>query len=187
MEELNGEITVSIDIDESATQVYSVGAIPEASITVFDDDAPSNITITGDSDLEGNQESDNKTLTFDVTLSSAAMNDITVTYQVMNGSAIVTDDFVDITTPTPGTLIFVAGETTKTITIALVEDEIYEGEESFTIMLSSATQGATIMDVTLPRPGQFKKMIQHQYYQSLILMIRLRCQNMLDKLLLLQN
>ena len=154
---------VSIVRDTGDNPVYSLGATTSASTTIIDNDAGVGaggvkITIADDSEEEGNLESENKTLEFNVTLSRAALNDITVDYMIMDVTTMVNDDYTDITmretepmvfVPAAGKLIFKAGQTSKTITIDIVEDDVYENmgnPETFTITLSSATQGAVIMD-----------------------------------------
>ena len=162
-EETNGSVTVSIIRDTSDNPVYSLGATTSARTTIIDNDAGVGaggvkITIADDSEEEGNLESENKTLEFNVTLSRAALNDISVDYMIMDVTTMVNDDYTDITmretepmvfVPAAGKLIFKAGQTSKTITIDVVEDDVYENmgnPETFTITLSSATQGAVIMD-----------------------------------------
>ena len=156
-EEVNGSITVSIVRDTGDTPVYSLGATTSATTIMIDNDATaSKITIADDTDTEGNP-GDNKTLTFDVSLSPVAMNPVTVDYTLgkAGDTAEITNDYTDATMrtdddgnliPAAGKLIFAAGDTTKTITIDIVEDTVEEPHETFTIVLSNATQGADITD-----------------------------------------
>ena len=115
---------------------------------MIDNDATSStIAIADDSVTEGDP-GDNRTLTFDVTMAQAAMNPITVNYAfgASGDTADLTDDYSDATTTeTAGTLTFSAGETRKTITVDVVEDEINEDTETFTITLTlvSPDQGAS--------------------------------------------
>ncbi|WGD31100.1 Calx-beta domain-containing protein [Ancylobacter sp. WKF20] len=75
---------------------------------------------------------------FTITLSAAATQAVTVNYQTVAGTA-GADDF----TAASGTLNFAAGETTKTVRIAITGDNLAEATESFTLLLSNA-QGAVI-------------------------------------------
>lgn len=75
---------------------------------------------------------------FTITLSAAATQAVTVNYQTVAGTA-GADDF----TAASGTLSFAAGETTKTVRIAVTGDNLAEATESFTLLLSNA-QGAVI-------------------------------------------
>jgi uncharacterized repeat protein (TIGR01451 family) len=65
----------------------------------------------------------------------------TVDYQTTNGTATAGSDFVT----TAGTLTFLAGETTKAITVPVIGDSIVEGTESFNVQLSNAVN-ATFQD-----------------------------------------
>jgi aryl-phospho-beta-D-glucosidase BglC (GH1 family) len=75
---------------------------------------------------------------FTITLSAAAAQAVTVSYQTLAGSA-GADDF----TAASGTLNFAAGETSKTVRIAITGDSLAETNESFTLVLRDA-QGAVI-------------------------------------------
>jgi YD repeat-containing protein len=67
-----------------------------------------------------------------------------VSYASSNGTATQPGDY----TSTSGTLSFAAGERYKTITVSSVQDTTLEGDETFNLVLSSATGGATITDST---------------------------------------
>ena len=84
------------------------------------------------------------TVDFEVSLSRAftsAGHRVTVDYATADGTATAGQDY----TATSGTLTFAAGETTKTVSVALLDDAHDEGEETFTLRLSNA-QGARIAD-----------------------------------------
>jgi len=98
-------------------------------------------------------------LSFTVSLSQAATGPVTVNYATANGTATAGQDY----TAKTGTITFAAGETTKTIQIAVNGDTAVEANETLTLALSGAT-GATIADgsatgtivnddVTTPTPG----------------------------------
>ena len=61
-------------------------------------------------------------------------------YTTTDGAAKADSDYL----PTSGTVNFAAGETKKTIEVAVVDDEMYEAKEAFTVNLSDAV-GATIV------------------------------------------
>ena len=76
---------------------------------------------------------------FPVTLLPAnATLTASVDYQTMNGTAISGSDFV----ATAGTLTFLAGETTKTITVPILGDSIVEGNEYFLVQLSNVVNAS---------------------------------------------
>ncbi len=66
---------------------------------------------------------------------------VTVDYTTANGTATAGTDFAG----TSGTLTFAAGETAKTVIVALNDDALAEGFERFHLDISNAN-GATIMD-----------------------------------------
>ena len=79
-------------------------------------------------------DSDSTTLTFTVTLSEPAGEPVTVSYSTANGTATAAGaDY----TPTVGTLTFAAGETVKTVNVAVTGDTMVELDEQFTLNLSA--------------------------------------------------
>ena len=79
-------------------------------------------------------DSDSTTLTFTVTLSEPAGQPVTVSYSTANGTATAAGaDY----TPTVGTLTFAAGETVKTVSVAVTGDTMVELDEQFTLNLSA--------------------------------------------------
>ena len=97
--------------------------------------------------------SEDGTLSFVVTLEPPASAPVTVAYATADGSATAGSDY----TAASGTLGFKAGESGKTVTVALTPDGETEGSETLTLTLSAAS-GATIGDgeatgtVTDPAP-----------------------------------
>ena len=101
--------------------------------------AAENPTLTV-ADARANEGAD-AAIEFEVSLSQAASATITVDYATENGSATAGEDY----TATSGTLTFAAGERTKTVRVAILDDAIDEGEETFVFRLSNA-EGARIGD-----------------------------------------
>ena len=84
------------------------------------------------------------TVAFEVSLSRAftgTEHQVTVDYATADGTATAGEDY----TATSGTLTFAAGESSKTVSVTVLDDSIDEGEETFTLRLSNAT-GARIAD-----------------------------------------
>ena len=81
-------------------------------------------------------------LTFTVTKNGGSAFTHNVNYATANGSAVAPDDY----TAKSGTLSFAPSETSKTVTIASIEEADHEGDETFSVNLSAATGGATISD-----------------------------------------
>ena len=78
-----------------------------------------------------------------VTLSAAAGRDVTVDFATSNGTATAGTDY----TATSDTLTISAGSTTGTIPITVLQDSVYERDETVTMTLSNASN-ATISDAT---------------------------------------
>ncbi len=73
-------------------------------------------------------------MVFEVTLSSAHLLPVTVTYNTSNGTAIAPGDYQAATNQT---ITFNPGETTKTISINVVGDDVLESAETFSVTLSN--------------------------------------------------
>ena len=113
--------------------------------TIIDDDASPVLAVTGGEDVEGG------TARFDVTLAgSTTSRRVTVDYATRDGTATADEDY----RATRGALTFVAGTTSKTVSVTLLDDDVDEGKERFTLELSSpvnatlgvGTAAGTIID-----------------------------------------
>jgi hypothetical protein len=83
------------------------------------------------------------TVTLTVIKEGTAANTITVHYATSDGfSASAPGDYV----ATSGDLTFAPNETTKQFTVPIVENTIYEGNETFNVILSNPTGGAAVRD-----------------------------------------
>ena len=82
------------------------------------------------------EEGPNATLSFQVNLSRPPSSTVTVDYATSNGTALAEADY----TATTGTLTFAAGETEKTVTVAVLDDSHDEGTETMTLTLSQASR-----------------------------------------------
>ena len=87
------------------------------------------------------EEGANATLDFAVTLDAAPAGAVTVDYATADGSARAGEDY----TAASGTLTFQAGESSKTVSVAVLDDAHDEGEETLTLRLSNPS-GATLAD-----------------------------------------
>jgi hypothetical protein len=79
--------------------------------------------------------------TFTVSLSAAAASDVTVNYATVRGTASAGSDFAAAS----GTLTFLPGETTQTVTVPVAGNDTFEPDKDFFLTLSSATN-AVIAD-----------------------------------------
>ncbi|MFQ5436222.1 MAG: Calx-beta domain-containing protein, partial [Anaerolineae bacterium] len=108
--------------------------------TIVDDDGLPQLSIADQTVLEGNTGSVNAV--FDVTLSPASADVVTVTYTTNDGTAVAGSDYTAVS----GDLIFQPGETAKTVTVPVTGDNVDEGsQETFTVDLSGA-MNATLAD-----------------------------------------
>jgi MYXO-CTERM domain-containing protein/uncharacterized repeat protein (TIGR01451 family) len=95
--------------------------------TIADDDAEPAIAIADASSFEGAGA-----LRFDVTLSAPSGRTVRVDYATSDGTADATDY-----TATSGTLELSAGVTTGEIVVPILDDDVVEPADTFTVMLSS--------------------------------------------------
>ncbi|HEX6899001.1 MAG TPA: Calx-beta domain-containing protein [Thermoanaerobaculia bacterium] len=103
--------------------------------TILDNDS-SAVSIAGASVTEGNAGT--ATLSFTVSLSPANSQTVTVDYQTADGSATAGADY----TAGSGTVTFAPGETSKTVTVAVLGDLIDEADETLSVTLSNPTNAA---------------------------------------------
>ena len=87
------------------------------------------------------EEGPNASLAFAVTLSRAPSGTVTVDYATSDGTATAGSDY----TATSGTVTFAAGETEKTVSVAVLDDAHDEGSETLGLTLLNAS-GAHIAD-----------------------------------------
>ena len=98
---------------------------------------PTLMTIEEASAIEGSA------LTFDVTLSPATDRQVTVGWAVSTSGG-NTASTNDLTGTTSGRLTFAANETSQTITLNTVQDEVYEGDETVTVTLRNPNANAVL-------------------------------------------
>lgn len=91
------------------------------------------------SDSSANENVGNKVIT--VSLSATSSQTVTVNFNTANNTALSGSDYVSQS----GTLTFNAGDLTKTITLSIIDDSVYEADETFYVQLSDATN-ASIVD-----------------------------------------
>ena len=82
-------------------------------------------------------------VTVTISLSVASTNTITVNFETTDGTAIAGTDY----TATTGMVTFTPGQTSRTISIPILDDTLQESTETFNIILSDATNAA-ILDGT---------------------------------------
>ncbi len=93
-------------------------------------DLPLTISGAGETVLEGAGNAD-----FELTLSEASVDPVSVTVQTEDGSAIAGQDYV---AQGPTTVIFSPGQTVSTFSVPILDDAIGENAETFSLLLSDA-------------------------------------------------
>ena len=149
-----GDLSASVDVDlvndDVAENVETFRLQALSAVNAVIDDSTGVATVTDDDGLiqilaekpADVYEGDGASATFTVRLSRAdSANPVTVSYATEDGTATVADgDY----TAASGTLTFDAGDTSKTVSVALVNDDIAESSETFRLVLSSPSANASL-------------------------------------------
>ena len=104
--------------------------------TIVNDDGVPAILIGDLAQSEGNGGA--TLFTFTVTLSEPSASPVTVDFATADGTATAGADY----TATSGTLTFIPGDTSETITVTIAGDTLAEGTETFNVNLTNATNAA---------------------------------------------
>jgi M6 family metalloprotease-like protein len=130
-----GDETFTVNLtDVLLTQIKN----PTATVTIHDNDTPTALIGFDPNSYTVNESDGSATLT--VTRTTVTTGTLTVDYATSNGTASAGSDY----SATSGTITFADGETSKTITVPVSEDAIYEGNESFKVTLSNQSDGNII-------------------------------------------
>ncbi|WP_222427425.1 Calx-beta domain-containing protein, partial [Hyella patelloides] len=143
LDEIDEAFTINLTNSNNAVITDS-----EATATITDNDNPPSLIISDVVVTEG--DSGTTTAVFTVSLDNPSGQEITVDYATADNTAIAGIDYEAVS----GTLTFNPGETTKTIEVNVLGDNLDEIDEAFTINLSnpnnvtinSSEATATIID-----------------------------------------
>lgn len=138
-------VNVIGDIEVEPTQTFAVNlsalSLPagvsfgsNGTGTIVNDDATA-FSIAGATVVEGTGGSN--ALNFTVSLSAPAKDPVSVQYATSAGSATTPADYA----ATSGTLTFAGGQTSRTVAVAIVTDNLVEPDENFTMVLSNPSGG----------------------------------------------
>ena len=130
------ELTETFNVNLSAA-VNATISDSQGVATIADDDGAPAFSIN---DVTVNEGSG--TISFTVTKSGATALTTTVDYAVAPNSAVTPGDYAAGTSPLAGTLSFVAGVTTQTIVLNIIDDAVFELTETFNVNLSAPTNAA---------------------------------------------
>ncbi len=128
--------TLTLTLTDGAA--YDLGTPSVATLTVQDNDGAPALTAN---DASASEDAD---LVFEINLNPASSGTVTVNYAITPNTA----QAADYTGTTSGSLTFAPGETTKDVTLKLVDDTADEPEETVTLTLSGPTGTASIADGT---------------------------------------
>ncbi|MCA9014509.1 MAG: hypothetical protein KDA77_04175, partial [Planctomycetaceae bacterium] len=110
----------------------------QGSITIQDDDQ-AGISIN---DISVDEDAGTASLT--VSLNHSVNTTVTVDFETLNGTALYDSDYAS----TSGTLTFNPGETTQTINLTILDDDLIEQPESFFVQLSNLKPNGFNVDFT---------------------------------------
>lgn len=96
-------------------------------------------------DEDGGNDGGPSTVTFTVTLDQAYSDEVTVSFETLDGTAVAGQDYQ----ATSGELTFAAGETEKTVTVAILDDQAAEGDETFQLSVTTAGGDAVLGTATI--------------------------------------
>ncbi|MBD2036350.1 DUF4347 domain-containing protein [Leptolyngbya sp. FACHB-321] len=119
--------TTNDGTDTSVVQTFTITVKPQPIIS-----------ITSVSQSEDTTPGPTPPYTFTVSLNDTSTQEVRVNYATADGTATLADNDY---TAASGTLIFAAGETSKTFTVNVNPDDKYENTEAFLVNLSDAING----------------------------------------------
>ena len=123
-------------------------ATERATGTIIDDDGAPSLSVAATSGDEGGL------VNFTVRLSPASGQAVTVNYATVPGTATSSADGVDADfTAASGMLTFAVGETSKPVPVLTTQDNVYDPNETFSLMLSNPV-GATLLSTDAVAEGK---------------------------------
>ncbi len=132
----DGDRTVNLALS-NATGGAQFGTPTQAVLTIQDDDQPGQLAF-GAATFSAAENAGLATIT--VTRANGVRGAVSVSYATGTGTATAGADY----TATSGALTFADGESSKTFTVALIDDDLVERPETVALALSVPTGGATL-------------------------------------------
>jgi hypothetical protein len=113
------------------------GSKQQTQVTIADDDKPGTILFS-----RVNYSVAENGTSFDVNVLRAfgSSGEVTVDLSSSNGSAEAGVDYTSVNQ----TLVFAEGENSKLVTVSVIDDQVEEGDESFSLSLTNVTNGAVL-------------------------------------------
>lgn len=122
------------------TNGATLGATTSTTVTITDNEVPTPGEFVFDPASVLVSESAG-TVNLTIKRVNGSDNAVTVDYATVAGTAQPGDDYTD---PGTQTVAFAQGETSKQISIAIISDDIFENNETFSVVLSNPTNGASL-------------------------------------------
>lgn len=119
----------TVNLTLSSPTNASLGTTATATLTIDDNESIPTVRLATPEYLVNEGAGD---LRVDVVLSHASNNNVTVAYQTVGETAVSGSDY----TPRNGTLTFSPGQTSRFITIPIIDDALDEDKETFAIRIS---------------------------------------------------
>ena len=116
-----------------SSRVYALSSVLRVALDTL---GPGGLYVADATAVEG------ETATFVVTMDGALSDTATVNYETSDGTATAGSDYTAVS----GTLTFAAGETSKTVAVAVLDDQADEDEEEFRLILSNPSANARMSD-----------------------------------------
>lgn len=116
-----------------------VGVPGTTIVTIIDDDVSSTIEFSP-ANYTVAENAGSVTLTLVANRQGDPSDVLTVGYETIGGTAVAGADFVS----TSGTITFGPGETSRSITVQIIDDVLIEGTESFSVILSNPGPGVAL-------------------------------------------
>jgi cytochrome oxidase Cu insertion factor (SCO1/SenC/PrrC family) len=117
-----------------------LGSPSSATATITEDDPPPPSGVLQFSGASYSALENAASMTVTVSRTGGSAGVVNVDYASNDGTAVADSDYL----MSSGTLMFADGVITQSFDISLIDDMEYEGDETFTVALSNATDGATI-------------------------------------------
>ncbi len=127
--------TVALSLSNPSNAI--LGSLQDATLTIGDDDVAGRIQFSV-SDYSVSEAGPMATIT--VTRTGGRASGVTVDYATANGSAMAGTNYL----PASGTLIFGAGEMSRTFAVEILDDGVAGGNTSVSLALSGPTGGASL-------------------------------------------
>ncbi|PJZ69586.1 hypothetical protein CH373_08720 [Leptospira perolatii] len=140
LDESDETLTITLSSPSNAV----LGATTVHTVTINDDDNPPDVYFSSSSSSSPDESSNNRTIT--ISLSQASGTTVSVLVTDSGGTATSSTDYSDIGSPL--TVAFSPGQTSQTVTIAVLQDTIYEGNETVVLGLSSPTNATVVSPST---------------------------------------